>query len=117
MVAESGQVWLASRSRLYGQNPILVAFDDDIAVEIKYLAGEWRFTERRLSRNEVTELNSFAQSHRHMFKYYNGATERPRTGSIIIGDHFYLRAWAKNGRMPDWNVSIVEFKISYAVMS
>lgn len=35
ITAENGQMWLASRSRLYGQNPILVAFDDDIAVEIK----------------------------------------------------------------------------------
>lgn len=100
MITESGSWWMQVRDRENGKNPALVYFGDGPAFEVSRNAQQlWQIRQRGLTKAELMEFNNYIQS------------ITPHCGTTIGksaygGGDYNLRAWIKNGRRPEWNMSI-----------
>ena len=108
IIEESGDMWLAARERWNGRNPILIAFDDDIAVEVTRGQNSWKIRERVLTWPEIVERDKCRDHYVYAFSEYphRDITKRPCVGDRIVSSPYTVRAWIKNGRNTDWNMSV-----------
>lgn len=112
MVNESGEMWLATCERSMRRNPILIAFDDDRGVEISRARNHWKLIERTLTSEEIAGRDKCRRDHRLAFYSYNDRKAallplpEPRIGQAFHNQPYRLRAWIKNGRRPEWQMSI-----------
>lgn len=112
MINESGEMWLTARERNAGCNPILIAFDDAQAIEVTRADNNWNLIERALTSVEIAERNECRRDYRLAFYSYLDRQKAlvplplPQIGQALDGKPYRLRAWIKNGRRPEWQMSI-----------
>ncbi|HEX7334236.1 MAG TPA: hypothetical protein VF290_22210 [Pyrinomonadaceae bacterium] len=94
IINESGDMWLAVRERSGTKNPILIAFDDEIVIEVRRGDNCWKLNERPLTRSETVERDLC----------------RDVGWRIPEFQPWKIRAWVKNGRRPEWAMSIESYE-------
>lgn len=108
ILRESGEMWLAVRERHNGRNPVLIAFEDHLAVEIVRDGNLWTLTERPLSDEETASRDQYRRDSRLAFTEYplHKTALLPRIGQRVFGETYTVRAWIHNGRYPGWVMSV-----------
>lgn len=104
MIEQQGSWWMDVRDRENGKNPVIVYFDNSSPVfEISRNSQQrWQVRYRAITDQEAQEIAEFHANRR----WPNNPVGLNVGDRTFTDSDYYVRAFIKNGRKPEWNWSV-----------